>query len=503
MDKLIEVYKEYIENQPGNSIGEQLLRDFLLNRNQETNVFNNLLENSMESLIEGPRDFLQFIHHVLSLIFVYRSNFSGDKFFLYQLKEMINLSMTNGVWKEFQLGSALVALACDLTQEPMEEVYVNLLPKGSALIEPGLHTLDGQIPHPIMNAELALVWIFLGWTRKNEDLVSAGIKLASSLMNLFDSEGVPFHALWLKEEDYQPEYFFSIYTLLFSISFSITQCPKMEVFSHTLLKELRNVLKDLSYPPPVFPILFSFAWNERLPIEKRELGFPEESLISRIDKEVGFSSFQSDNFTIACTASGVNTGLGALYKKGVRIISYGPHFSPLADSSRFGLFRTCGQKGNSFNDIAFENNENDFQFKGWSRLISPCTPYLSRQNFTNAEPGDQWIFFDVQVKKEVTELTIKFLKTRYDSLYFVFFVSATTAYIKEKKGLVTGSLSRYQGETHPIVMENKESKLVILPHFSTEMQVIPLAGKKHFWAADFLIAFPIHGTIDSYSWTIT
>src|SRR3990167_4010211 len=253
MDSLIGVYKEYIQNQSGSSSREQLLRSFVSNQNEDTNIFSNLLENKMESPIEGPRDFIQCIHHILSMIFVYQSNFSGNNFFLLQLKEMIDLSMVKGVWKEFQLGSALLALSWDLLGEPKDEVYVNLMPKGGALIDPGLHTLDGQIPNPLMNAELALIWIFLGWTRENEELFSSGIKLASSLMSLFDNDGLPFHALWLKEEDYQPEYFFSIYALLFSISFYFTECPKMELFSVTLLNELKTLLKDSSYTPAVFP----------------------------------------------------------------------------------------------------------------------------------------------------------------------------------------------------------------------------------------------------------
>ena len=68
--------------------------------------------------------------------------------------------------------------------------------------------------------------------------------------------------------------------------------------------------------------------------------------------------------------------------------------------------------------------------------------------------------------------------------------------------LSPGALERYQGKIARVTFEKDGEILSLHPEFEGEMQLIPLAGKHHFWSADFLIAFPINEKLKHYRWTI-
>ena len=61
---------------------------------------------------------------------------------------------------------------------------------------------------------------------------------------------------------------------------------------------------------------------------------------------------------------------------------------------------------------------------------------------------------------------------------------------------------RYQGESKSLVFEKNQESLTLNPQYEGEMQVIPLSGTRHFWSADFLLAFSLNKKLYPYRWTI-
>jgi len=199
----------------------------------------------------------------------------------------------------------------------------------------------------------------------------------------------------------------------------------------------------------------------------------------------------------------VNTGLGAIHKKGIQIVSFGPHFYPLADSDCFGIYRTSNGSREGFKDLTIEREEERCQFKGWSRIISPTPCYVSKQNFSYIHPGEQWLFFDIRAEKESLELDVRLDKCLQEApLSFAFFISAEKASVKGEGTLMPGSLERYQGKAASLTFEKHGEIFSLHPEFEGEMQLIPLEGKHHFWSADFLIAFPLTEKLKVYSWKL-
>lgn len=239
---------------------------------------------------------------------------------------------------------------------------------------------------------------------------------------------------------------------------------------------------------------------------EKQAPFPDvyvEPVFHTIDPSLGFIRYDYESLSLVCSACGVNTGLGAIHKKGVRVVAFGPHYYPLADSDCFGIYRPSNGSTDGFKDLIMESEESQCRFKGWSRLVSPQSEEPLKQTIPDKEPGNQWIFFDIQAQKESLDIDVclsQCLETT--PLAFAFFVSAQKVCIGKEKTLRPGSIERYQGKSNTLVFEKDQEFLTLIAQYPGDMQVIPLAGKQHFWSADFLIAFPITEKLKLLSWKV-
>lgn len=477
------------------------LKNFFLEKPVDEALITSLLDECRDPTIQNPHDYIFYLKKLVSVGWMLR--FQPMPALLSDLQNSLQTIYTQGFWKEFQLGEALYSLGCHLAQLPSPSLEPKLLAKGGILIESGHHLSDGGIPHPMLNAELALIWLFLGWETENETLIESALKWVHAAIGLFDHENRPFHGIWLRESEYDPLTFFSLYFLLFSAATEMLISSKVRHLADALFDALKEVDDRACGQPPYFVALLARGF-EVLSEAKKTPEVEGKFSINEVNESLGYLTTRQKDMSIACSFSGVNTGLGALHKTHVRIVSFGPHFTPLADSDRYGLHRTSSGASEPFRDLEFDQKEETFQVKGWARLISPFSSHVSPHNVTLTEPGKQWIFFSATGDGE--KVTFESRLSEHDEshpLYFAYFIAADQVSIEGGESLKPATLNRYQGPSRLLTFEKGEEKLTLAPQSESEMHVIPLAGSHHFWAADFLIAFAFEDHKQSYAWDIS
>lgn len=169
---------------------------------------------------------------------------------------------------------------------------------------------------------------------------------------------------------------------------------------------------------------------------------------------VPWTSFGDERIQGALTFSGSGVSNGAIRSETVQIPAFGPQIAPLSDSEKFG--------------IRFLKNPDDL----WS---SPAFC-----------PG-VWYEMKGSAGLPVRLDTIFYGKPE-EPLFFSFFVKADCAMVGSEK-LQAKSLQRYGGVSQPVLFDDS---LCIACDPPAKLEVIPLAGDKSFWGADYLAAFEIH-----------
>ncbi len=191
-----------------------------------------------------------------------------------------------------------------------------------------------------------------------------------------------------------------------------------------------------------------------------------------------------ENITV--NYQGDHSGIASIDWGPIAVVSMGPHYFPLGELSRYGIYR----EGGDFSDI----EESSTSISGWSKLIACDRSFGS---------GATWIYFSAEKKQNEIRISTAFENGKgEDPFAFVFFVKAKEIKISEKRYL-RGGLASYQGMNSPLELICEHEKVVLTPQFKGPIQIIPLAGGDYFWGGDFLIAFEIHDLDFKYGWSLT
>lgn len=324
-------------------------------------------------------------------------------------------------------------------------------------LEKGGTLFKDPFPHLLENAELGLLACYLGKEWNNEELFGKGTKICEFFELLVSHHGELFQGIWIPEEGY-----------------------------HEKLLETVNLLIHPDYEPrSSFLCLMKSALGDHHFSQARKG-------LSVMDRSLGFLKYEWKDLSLVSSLAGKKTGLASIQKKGISIVSMGPHFVPLADSDYYGIFRPSNGSQEGFKDLSIELSEGRGKMEGWTRMVSPDEGDLSQS----------WLHFNLQAKEEEVTLTIRKSHETEKELYFVFFVSADHAQMEEGEAFFPKALNRFEGASQKVLFEKGESLLEITPDFEGEMKLIPLAGGTHFWSANFLVAFSIPKKLSPYSWTV-
>lgn len=192
---------------------------------------------------------------------------------------------------------------------------------------------------------------------------------------------------------------------------------------------------------------------------------------------------QIDNILISY--KGDHTGLGSITFNDVAVVAMGPHYFPLGELSRFGIYRD----GDDFSDI----EESKTRVWGWTKLVAGDRSFGS---------GATWIQFSAEKKEDEILLHAGFENGKgEDPFAFVFFVKAEEVRIADKR-YVKGGLSHFQGLGTSVELVMGQEKISLQSETKMTMQIIPLAGGDYFWGADFLIAFEVEELSRHYTWKL-
>ncbi len=414
--------------------------------------------------INTLQELIEYYRSVLSILLLRKLCETKDEKLDEKLVALIKKGKREGFGNCFELQKGYEALASYLFEEKEPELEFKQLEKGAML--------QGPIPHPMQNAHMGLIALYLGSIWEDEELLQKGVKSAEFCLSLCDHNGELFQGIWIKEADYHLEVLEETLALFFKITTHFLHSSRLEIAVKTLSK-----LKDVD----PFISLFRCAFEK--------LSFPTiQQKVSHfdIDRSLGFFRYEYEDMSLVVSALGFNTGMGSIHKKGVQIVSMGPHYAPLADSNYYGISRASNGSQEGFKDLKIESENDKGEIEGWTRVIS----------------SEQWLFFNLKAEKEKIDLMVRQSHHNESTpLYFVFFVSADKG-IVEKEEFHPGTLNRYFGKSHNVLFEKGGESIEIIPQFDGEMKLIPLAGKKHFWSAGFLLAFSLNKKLYPYSWAV-
>lgn len=202
--------------------------------------------------------------------------------------------------------------------------------------------------------------------------------------------------------------------------------------------------------------------------ENREIYLPPiPNLQNRSDDEV----------TFILNTFGFGASMGTLCMNGVEVRAFGPEFAPLAEGRTFGCFRMDG---------AIEED------KGWTRLADPLADI--------PRAGGDFLHLEGIKREESIELKIKVVKTSAESCFFTFFIAADQLVLASGLEVKRGALCSYEGPIEEISLYKAKERVILKASFKGHLKVIPLEGKRHFWGADYLVAFEIGDNMAGYKW---
>ncbi|KIC71387.1 hypothetical protein [Candidatus Protochlamydia amoebophila] len=386
----------------------------------------------------------------------------------------------------------LVALNHALTKMSVPEVGISLLESGAALIDLQEYSSWQAFPYIPHHLEFGIYLSILVYLTKRDDLKKSLIRLGKWQLNTLDANYKPLTALFVREQNGDPEENLLLYYLFFHCLTAITE--ENEFIS--ALEALSKQLKNRNYSKKIHPLwILIESFFKRLPEKTTFFTLPEHIY----DPSTSLVGYRSSNGCTVCTLHGGRTGLGCIKLKDVEIVNFGPQYLPLSECLGFGI------EGNHLSDHGLRKSIIELKKQGFS--LKGCTRLVDQPSSSPFQIGlfrGIWLEVTQELVQDRLNLKTTFLGLDgWEGTAFSFFAKAEKCRIKGVKTLLPGTLDRYEGNAQQISLESKAASLNLnIPSFEGTVQVIPLAGKHDFWGANFLIAYILHSDQKNYHWQI-
>lgn len=239
--------------------------------------------------------------------------------------------------------------------------------------------------------------------------------------------------LWTSESLYDPEEFQSSRALLYSYLGLPEKSTAFRIVDPFFLA-LKEALSGLSC---------SFTPSEHF-----------------CDSTIGLWANPSSSVSL----SGYGTSLATFRSQEVEICAFGPQFSPLTNIDLFGV-----------QGIHQAQSMDDLHICGWT--------YCFGQK-------DVWLQTAVCLENSLWKIDLRWAGlSSMKKTYIVFYVKAKSAHI-ENQVFFSKSLQRYQGSLQSVYFNDRA--LMITSSEPRPVELVPLAGERCFWGADFLLAFEMN-----------
>lgn len=458
------------------------IREAFKRRTHSPELLAQLREECLNQSIDTKEDYLVFCQKFLTLILLYRLSYYSSDLIISDFSLLYLKLIKYQYPKELQLFSFYRAVFTFFLNRGVEDIDLHEMDYGVVFGDYGGHYPEDHLPHFIKNGELALLAILLSLLTKNEELLKKALKMSHWQSSFLEESNMFPEGLWIKEKEFCLASLTLINGLLFQYSSAILPTLQIQKAYTTIQKVFAELTPTvLTSLGPLYPILHLFLLDE---IEKHPLPSIDAKLLQESKQEnkyLGFGEYHYQDFSCYCTASGVGSGFACFHKGSIHIVSVGPHFASLGDMQKYGIYRTPMMKQTPFKDIKIENTKYTFSFEGWTRIIDEKSNLF--------RPGNSWLYMNAFAKECHCECRVKWINLKESpELFLAFFVKAEKVIVDKNYHLYPHTLDRYHGKATEVVFQNKNASLNIKVNEFPFIQVIPLAGDRHFWGAQFLIA---------------
>lgn len=431
-------------------------------------LIDRLIQECQEAPAETHHEYLVLCRSVFSLVVI--CHFGGvsknD-----HLQEIYAKLLSYKYPNSWQLPYFYKMLVACFLGYPTQIGKLHLSSKGIALIEYGGHDPHLHLPHPLYNAELALLGLILGLQTGREDLIEAALEISRWVATTIE-QGWP---LWMQEETFDPVMLTYISKVLLKLTAQLTANEQIKKVYHEIQEA-----KETNILASVFSLII-----EQLHVPRRY------DLAQHIDEEskyLGYMHYTYQHFSSYATVAGAGTGFAGFAKGAVKITSMGPHTGSLGDMSRYGIYRTPLLQQTPFKDVVMQKDARHMLFSGWTGVVEGGSGSI--------KPGPIWLRVQLDVKEERARLQTMWVNSSSQDrsqkdLYITLFVKGKKLIVDGKYHLYPSTLDRYQGVASDLVIQDGNESLTLFASHGRLMQVIPLAGEGCFWGAQFLIAYPL------------
>lgn len=170
------------------------------------------------------------------------------------------------------------------------------------------------------------------------------------------------------------------------------------------------------------------------------------------------------NPTSSVSLSGYGTSLATFRSQEVEICAFGPQFYPLTNIDLFGV-----------EGIHQAQGIDDLHICGWTCCFGQ---------------KDVWLQTAVCLENSLWKIDLRWAGlSSMKKTYIVFYVKAKSAHI-ENQVFFSKSLQRYKASAQSVYFNDRAFMISSSePRF---VELVPLAGERCFWGADFLLAFEMN-----------
>jgi len=403
------------------------------------------------------------------------------------------------LWSDFQLVIAYKILAEKLLEECSSDS--NLRSSGAVPVSPDFFQFtsgaaplerEGQwlwaeVPHPIYQAELGLVWCLIGDITGDTTYFEWAAKLAEWHQNTLDHHFIPFIGLYSQEGEASLERLLVHNYYFFDAVARVCNRSDMAFLAERQLEHLEKFLLNYEGKIPTSIIALG-QWLVSLPLPTPEPHHPPKYFI---DPDLALTIFRTVLTSGLASLYGGKSGMGCFHHADVQVVNFGPQYTPLGDCRGFGLEGAGRLLSNQVKSISA--SEEGFQLEGVARLPS---------NLDVTSQSGGWLEAKVEFNDEGLSITTLANDLFEQDRSFAFFIKAAECLIEGKEVIKPRSLQHYWGSAHRVHLKGLHGTVILESNQECEMHIIPLGGGENFWGADFLVAYVFSDGQTRGSWKL-
>jgi len=450
-------------------------------------LFEKTIENE-EQVLEALKDFqlLLFLSRYTTPLQI-AINKQSIQFF-------IKLKDNPLIYDHAYAGSFLKLIAVLLKQDD-SEFEIKALPSG--FVQEGVKGLTpfGDVVKLQHQIEIALNAFFLALLKQDSELALLAGRMVLAIAKCFDEDGSVLVGLWSSSVLADRNPFFSLTFLMLYTFTHVAKNKSLEsvfkIQSDVILAYTDKEVVTISDYAFTLSFVLDQLLNENLHelVHVMSLTESQDSVL----QDVGLVVDKLGNFSSYLTFSGINVSMGSIITHDIKIIAMGPHFQPLGDLSKFGIFQTINLENEP--KITVEKSGNVTFIKGMSKLVHP------NSSKNNVNPSNSWIELEIIKSEEKMQLSVSLWgEPSHQPVSFAFFIKSNETEMIGHHPVRIKSLDKYIGPSQKVVFKGLLKKLSVQPQFDAKMHLIPLQGQTHFWGADYLLACEIPQFQKKYTW---